>query len=159
MTRAIRSDRAEIRIMRVPPPKEGSGSHPHSLHVGDVLIDMRGCPYRIVSFVDCPSNEASFGANLTPIRLAAELSRTKACLTRRQGQIALLLANRATNAEIAAALGISGHTARHHSQTVLAKLGIGSRHLVRSRLVTAAHETTVDSGARLRSRTKGKFRK
>ena len=61
-------------------------------------------------------------------------------LTRREKQIARMLASRATNAEIAAALGISVHTARHHSQSILEKLGVTSRAEVRERLAKTTHD-------------------
>ena len=44
-------------------------------------------------------------------------------LTPRQAEVALLLADRHSNKEIAAALGISVHTARHHIEHVLSQLG------------------------------------
>lgn len=48
-------------------------------------------------------------------------------LTAREAQVAQLLARRARDPEIAAALGISLHTARHHTEKVLRKLGVRSR--------------------------------
>ncbi|HEU5039303.1 MAG TPA: helix-turn-helix transcriptional regulator [Gemmatimonadales bacterium] len=48
-------------------------------------------------------------------------------LTDREKEVARLLAKGRRNAAIAAALGISPHTARHHTQRVLAKLGVHSR--------------------------------
>ncbi|GLC28323.1 helix-turn-helix transcriptional regulator [Roseisolibacter agri] len=48
-------------------------------------------------------------------------------LTAREAQVAQLLARRARDPEIAAALGISVHTARHHSEKVLRKLGVRRR--------------------------------
>lgn len=54
-------------------------------------------------------------------------------LTRRQAEVARLLASRKTNEEVAAALGISVHTARRHTEAVLSKLGLRSRrHVARS---------------------------
>ncbi|GLC25665.1 helix-turn-helix transcriptional regulator [Roseisolibacter agri] len=50
-----------------------------------------------------------------------------AALTPREAEVARLLARRATNTEVAAALGVSPHTARHHAQRVLEKLGLRSR--------------------------------
>jgi DNA-binding CsgD family transcriptional regulator len=50
-----------------------------------------------------------------------------AALTPREAEVARLLARRATNEEVAAALGVSPHTARHHAQRVLEKLGLRSR--------------------------------
>ena len=48
-------------------------------------------------------------------------------LTPQQARVALLLAERKTNAEIAEALTVSPHTARHHTEAVLAKLGLRDR--------------------------------
>lgn len=48
-------------------------------------------------------------------------------LTARECQVALLLAEGRSNSDIAAALGISPHTARHHTENVMAKLGARSR--------------------------------
>jgi DNA-binding CsgD family transcriptional regulator len=133
-------------MMRVSTPSEGDRRSQRSpLRVGDVVIDFRGCAFKVVSVSDRPSEADDFSLTvaLRQIRIDTELKREKSGLTRRQRQIALLLANRATNAEIAASLGISTHTARHHSQRVLEKLGVPSRHLVRSRLVTSgSHEVT-----------------
>ena len=48
-------------------------------------------------------------------------------LTRRELEVATLLAQGRTNTAIASALHISTHTARHHTQRVLGKLGVHSR--------------------------------
>jgi DNA-binding NarL/FixJ family response regulator len=48
-------------------------------------------------------------------------------LTRREVQVAMLIAKGRSNSAIAEALSISGHTARHHTQRILAKLGVHSR--------------------------------
>ena len=55
-------------------------------------------------------------------------------LTAREARVAGLLAERRSNREIADALGISAHTARHHTERVLSKLGVHSRAGVRDRL-------------------------
>lgn len=55
-------------------------------------------------------------------------------LTARERQVAALLARRATNREIAAALGVSAHTARHHTEHVFAKLGVTSRRAMLGRI-------------------------
>ncbi len=55
-------------------------------------------------------------------------------LTRREAEVAQALARRLTNAEVARALGISPHTAERHTERVLAKLGVRSRHEVAQRL-------------------------
>lgn len=58
-------------------------------------------------------------------------------LTDRQAEVALLLARRLANREVADALSISPHTARHHTETVLRKLGLSSRRRVRRRILDA----------------------
>jgi len=66
---------------------------------------------------------------------AAEL-RMRYGLTPREMEVARLLATRRATTEIAAALGISVHTARRHSESVLSKLGVHSRREVARLLVT-----------------------
>lgn len=65
---------------------------------------------------------------------AAEL-RQRFRLTPRQAEVALLLANRRTNKEIARELGIARHTARRHTEAVLRKLGVHDRNDVHRVLV------------------------
>jgi len=48
-------------------------------------------------------------------------------LTRKESLVALLLATQKSNEQIARELVISAHTARHHTQNVLGKLGVSSR--------------------------------
>ncbi|HUF49620.1 MAG TPA: helix-turn-helix transcriptional regulator [Longimicrobiales bacterium] len=55
-------------------------------------------------------------------------------VTRRQAQVAVLLVDRKTNTEIAAALNISENTARHHTEAVMLALGVTSRRKVAERL-------------------------
>ncbi|HET9425589.1 MAG TPA: LuxR C-terminal-related transcriptional regulator [Gemmatimonadaceae bacterium] len=55
-------------------------------------------------------------------------------LTAMELRVALLLADGNSNKKIAATLGVSGHTARHHTEHVLRKLGIHSRNEVARRL-------------------------
>lgn len=63
-----------------------------------------------------------------------ETLRSRFVLTRRQAEVARLLAARYTNREVADTLDISPHTARHHTQAVLEALGISSRREVTDRL-------------------------
>ncbi|HEX6939079.1 MAG TPA: helix-turn-helix transcriptional regulator [Longimicrobiales bacterium] len=56
-------------------------------------------------------------------------------LTPRQAAVAALLAEGRSNAEVAERLGISPHTARHHTESVLMKLGVRSRAEVAARLL------------------------
>jgi DNA-binding CsgD family transcriptional regulator len=55
-------------------------------------------------------------------------------LTRREAQVARLLARRATNREIAEQLGMSPHTVRHHAENVFAKLGVHSRRAIEAQM-------------------------
>jgi len=55
-------------------------------------------------------------------------------LTPREAEVALLLAQGLANASIARRLDISPHTARHHTQRVLGKLGVHSRAAAAARL-------------------------
>jgi len=48
-------------------------------------------------------------------------------LTPREAEVAVLLAEGLSNSALARRLGISPHTARHHTQRVLGKLGVHSR--------------------------------
>jgi DNA-binding CsgD family transcriptional regulator len=66
---------------------------------------------------------------------APDSMRARYGLTVRELQVASLLMHRLTNLEIARMLGISPHTARHHTENVLAKFGVRSRDALR-RLVT-----------------------
>jgi len=114
-------------------------NHPHPrrkipLAVGDVLLDLKGHAYRVMSIDEGAGADEKHGAVMRINPITEEGADDSAGLTRRQRQIAGLLASRATNAEIAASLGISAHTARHHSQRVLEKLGITSRAEVRTRI-------------------------
>jgi DNA-binding CsgD family transcriptional regulator len=56
-------------------------------------------------------------------------------LTTRQADVALLLAQGMTNREIADRIGVSEHTARHHAQRVLEKVGTGTRKALAIRLL------------------------
>lgn len=57
--------------------------------------------------------------------------------TDRQSEVALLLARRLSNREVADALSISPHTARHHTEMVLRKLSLSSRRKVRQRILAS----------------------
>jgi DNA-binding CsgD family transcriptional regulator len=59
---------------------------------------------------------------LDPSRVEAEFG-----LTRRQAQVAVLLAQGLKNREIAGSLGIREHTCRRHTEQVLARLGAPTR--------------------------------
>jgi adenylate cyclase len=65
-------------------------------------------------------------------------------LTRRQAQIARLIATGRSNAEIARELSISLHTVRHHAEQVLSKLGLRTR----SQVAATLHRTPLQSNRR-----------
>ena len=48
-------------------------------------------------------------------------------LTAREAEVAVLLARRLRNDEVARTLGVSAHTARRHTERVFQKLGVRSR--------------------------------
>jgi DNA-binding CsgD family transcriptional regulator len=64
-----------------------------------------------------------------------DLLRVRYGLTPREIDVTRLLVQRLTNQEIASALGISAHTARHHTESVLLKTHVNSRRALR-RLLT-----------------------
>lgn len=61
--------------------------------------------------------------------------RARSTLTRREHEVASLIARQATNRAIAATLGISARTTEHHVAAVLARLGVKSRWLVTPELI------------------------
>lgn len=58
-------------------------------------------------------------------------------LTPKEAQVATLLADRQSNREIAAELGVTEHTARRHTEKVLRKLDVHRRALVKRALLAA----------------------
>jgi DNA-binding CsgD family transcriptional regulator len=64
-----------------------------------------------------------------------DVLRSRFGLTKKEVRVARLISEDQTNDEIAEALSISPHTARHHTERVLAKLGVRSRTKVRNALV------------------------
>jgi DNA-binding CsgD family transcriptional regulator len=66
-----------------------------------------------------------------PLLPPPDLLHGRYALTPREIQVADLLVQRMTNSEIAATLGISAHTARHHTESVLLKTHVNSRRALR----------------------------
>lgn len=73
-----------------------------------------------------------------PVMPEAAVVRERFGLTRREAEVALLAAAGLSNDAIAERLYISPHTARHHVESVLAKLGVSSRSAIALQLVGAA---------------------
>ena len=65
--------------------------------------------------------------------------RSRYGLSRREAEVALLIAEGLANDEIAARLFISPHTARRHTEQVLAKLGLRSRKALALKLLQDEH--------------------
>jgi DNA-binding NarL/FixJ family response regulator len=74
-------------------------------------------------------------------------ARLPATLTRRQREVARLVATGATNVEIAQALVVSPNTAKSHTRAVLAKLGVASRRELALQLTRGAHPRMASSAA------------
>ncbi|MGQ0815392.1 MAG: helix-turn-helix transcriptional regulator [Gemmatimonadota bacterium] len=72
-----------------------------------------------------------------PALPTAEVVRSEFGLTRKEAAVAVLLASQLSNERIASELYISPHTARHHTQNILSKLGIRSRREVAAALAKA----------------------
>lgn len=78
---------------------------------------------------------------------AAELPRTEALvaayrLTTREAEVALLLAEGASDRDVARGLNISPHTARKHTEHILHKMGMNSRKALGWRLLANGPQST-----------------
>ena len=83
--------------------------------------------------------EPLFGAMPAPkVDAIPDPLRVRFNLTRKEAKVAALLTAQLTNGQIAAQLCISTHTARHHTQSVLSKLGVRSRREVAGKLSAAS---------------------
>lgn len=95
----------------------------HRLVGWPVEMDLVGAAAVLISIVSAhaqaPTSEA--------LRTNYQELRAQFGLTRRQLEVVELLRQRRSNAEIAHSLRISEHTARHHTEMVLSKLGLHSR--------------------------------
>jgi len=80
----------------------------------------------------------SVQTTVAPSLLAAEALAGRFDLTPREAEVALLLADGRSNAEIAEQLFISPHTAKRHVEKALAKLEVSSRAKVLARLLGPA---------------------
>jgi DNA-binding NarL/FixJ family response regulator len=100
-----------------------------ALRVGDILVNSSGVTYRVTGKETRPTNGDEFTLS---VRLEPADLLVSPVLTSRQNEVARLMASRATITEIAALLQISTHTARHHSQAVMKKLGLRRRCDVRT---------------------------
>lgn len=129
---AVRSEEeaAEAALRHPPSRRVETARGPYRIsgaYVRPELIDGKGAAPGVLLTVRGP------GRRLPTLEELKERTR----LTEREAEVALLLAARRTNREIAEALVISPHTARHHTEQVLRKLGLRSRRRVRRALLRA----------------------
>jgi DNA-binding CsgD family transcriptional regulator len=98
------------------------------------IVVAAGRPFQVtVEMVEC---DAAFGGILPVVTIQEVRSRRSLGkwirdefgLTAREASVARLLARRRSNAEIASALNISPYTARRHTENVMHKLSVRSRH-------------------------------
>lgn len=80
----------------------------------------------------------SVTAEAAPSLPSADALRERFGLTRREAEVALLLAEGLSNDALAERLFISRHTARHHTEQVFAKLGLTSRKALALKLLQPA---------------------
>jgi DNA-binding CsgD family transcriptional regulator len=116
------------RHLRWPPGQElrtGSGRYRLS---GRVLpAEAEGAPPNIMMTVVRIAHDLRGGSSIS----------ARFGLTQREAAVARLLAEGRSNAEIARELSISSHTARHHTENVLVKLGVRSRAQVAAKVLSA----------------------
>lgn len=107
------------------------------------LVVAAGRPFRVtVEMIDC---DAAIGG-VMPVVTIQEVTarqtmsrwlRNQFGFTAREARVALLLARRRSNAEIARALHISPHTARRHTENVMNKMHLRSRFAVEQAIRSA----------------------
>jgi DNA-binding CsgD family transcriptional regulator len=90
------------------------------------------------AFGEDPSVLVTVRCEATPALPAPEAVRARHGLTGRQAEVALLVAEGHSNADIAERLYVSAHTVRHHVEAVLTQLAVASRAGVAARLMGAA---------------------
>jgi len=125
----------------------GAGTAPVSRqveHEGE-RIHVRGCmlpgqgerreALALVTVVNRPHPRPKF-------ENARERTRAQYNLTGREVEVTMLLAQRMSNREIALRLGLSEHTARHHTERILRKLGAVNRREVAKLVRSARGERT-----------------
>ena len=106
-------------------------------------VSTRRHRYRVTA---CCLDPTNFGDHapimVSVVRLTGELPsvdtlRRRYALTSQEARVALLLAKRLSNAEIAEVLSVSLHTARHHTEQAFVKLGLHRRGDVHAALTRA----------------------
>jgi DNA-binding CsgD family transcriptional regulator len=90
--------------------------------IGESLRQMRDLRSQLREHRVTPQN-----GRAKPLQTRVAYLQSRYGLTAREAEVATLLGQGRSNSAIAAALNISNHTARHHTQRVLAKLEVHSR--------------------------------
>jgi DNA-binding CsgD family transcriptional regulator len=101
-------------------------------------VDAGGTTYRVLA-VEIP-RDAEPGMALVVVDRVDERpgdALARSHLTPRECAVAMLIARGHSNGEISDTLGISAHTARHHTESVMRKLGVRSRTQVAARVLGA----------------------
>jgi DNA-binding CsgD family transcriptional regulator len=117
---------------------DGRGNEPRETETRDLAFGGRVLRVRATYISNGSQSAVLIGfLKLSPEDPSVDALRTRYRLTPRESKVAHLLALRKSNAEIAGELEISPHTARHHTESVFAKLGVHSR-VEAARLLTRA---------------------
>jgi DNA-binding CsgD family transcriptional regulator/PAS domain-containing protein len=104
-------------------PAEEVGTRAGQYHVtGGLTEDAALAPARVVVAVTCTPLTVGSDRDAAPERVRRIFG-----LTPREAEVARLLARGLSNAQVAAALGVSPHTAARHTDRVLPKLGVHAR--------------------------------
>jgi DNA-binding CsgD family transcriptional regulator/PAS domain-containing protein len=122
MAAAAMAAARDLRSMRAGTLREGSvGSR--SIRLGELDVAVHPAP----ADVELARLHVDVVVTLRPKGHRSARTGQAPDLTAQETRVAEMLRERRTNREIAGALGISPHTARHHTENVLAKLGVRSR--------------------------------
>jgi len=117
----------EVRCRAIRPSLENVPDEPAPSDVPSYKVELK---QRVLS---PPGVVVALERRTPQLPTTAELT-SRHGLTAREAQVGLLIAEGRNNTEIAQSLGVTAHTARRHTERVLAKLGVHSRAAAASRL-------------------------
>lgn len=108
--------------------------------LSDVRLATRRAVYRLWGVAMRPASPLPARVLVLVERTGPQLPtvsrlRSRFRLTTREAEVALLLAEGLSDADIGRALGMSAHTARHHGERIFAKVGVHSRKALALHLV------------------------
>lgn len=125
--------RAALAALRAHAVDRSRQAEPEVFELGADRVQVRAAPCRSPARGGAPLVLVTFEPLARPARSEAEL-KERFGLTRTELRVAFLLAKGLSNHDIAREMVISPHTARRHTERVLAKLELRSRSEVASRL-------------------------